>query len=109
MRRAAKVDGNHKQLLDLARQLGCFVLDTSSLGQGAPDAFVWRQRPCPDVWPPRTYGWFAVEIKGYRGKLTKAQKDVHARVQVEIWRTEDDVLMFCGVAPLGGRPEETDQ
>ena len=53
MRRAARTDANHRELFDLARALGAFVLETHQLGHGAPDGFVWS----------RGTSWFAVEIK----------------------------------------------
>ena len=86
MRRAARVDANHAELLDVARTLGGFVVDTKSLGQGAPDAFVFIHRL-----------WRAVEIKTARGRLTTAQKTLHAMAPVLIWRSRADVLRAFGV------------
>jgi hypothetical protein len=37
MRRAARVDGNHGEIIDTLRKAGCTVLDMSRLGNGAPD------------------------------------------------------------------------
>jgi len=85
MRRAAKVDGNHRELLDLARRLGGFVVDCKSLGQGSPDAFVFI----------RTH-WRAVEIKQGDGKLTRPQQTLHAMCPITIWRTAADVLQAFG-------------
>lgn len=43
MRRAAKVDGNHSEIVKHLRQLGMSVADTSRLGGGFPDLVVsWR-------------------------------------------------------------------
>lgn len=81
MRRDARVDTNHRALLDLARTLGGVVVDTKSLGQGAPDAFVLIRSL-----------WHAVEIKTARGRPTPAQAELHVRAPVLIWRTPDDVL-----------------
>ena len=81
MRRDARTDGNHRELLDLARRLGGFVIDTSQLGEGKPDAFVWCR-----------VKWLAVEIKSARGHLTTAQRTLHAMVPIAIWRTREDVL-----------------
>lgn len=86
MRRAAKVDGNHRELLDLARRLGGYVIDTKSVGRGCPDAFCFI----------RTH-WRAVEIKQGKGKLTTAQQTLHAMVPITIWRTEADVFAAFGV------------
>lgn len=86
MRRAARTDGNHRELLDLARRLGGFVIDSSPLGKGAPDAFVFIRTQ-----------WRAVEIKVLRGTLTTAQRTLHAMAPVLIWRTQNDVLDAFGV------------
>ena len=40
MRRAARVDANHKEVVDEFRRLGCSVLDMSRLGDGAPDLLI---------------------------------------------------------------------
>lgn len=40
MRRAAKVDGNHSEIIKALRQIGASVADTSRIGQGFPDAVV---------------------------------------------------------------------
>ena len=40
MRRAARVDGNHAQIVDAFRSLGCAVLDLSRVGKGCPDILV---------------------------------------------------------------------
>lgn len=43
MRRAARVDGNHKAIVKRLRELGMSVADTSRLGAGFPDIVVgWR-------------------------------------------------------------------
>lgn len=85
MRRAARVDSNHRELLDLARTLGGYVIDCRSLGQGNPDAFVFI----------RTH-WRAVEIKTEHGTLTPQQAQLHRTVPIHIWRTDEDVLDAFG-------------
>ena len=40
MRRAAKVDGNHGEVIKALREAGCRVFDTSRVGGGFPDALV---------------------------------------------------------------------
>ena len=87
MRTAARVDSNHRKLLDLASQLGGFVIETHRLGHGAPDAMVWSIDK----------HWQAVEIKTARGKLTPDQKNLHRQAPVLIWRTEADVCAHFGV------------
>jgi hypothetical protein len=87
MRRAARTDGNHRELLDLARRLGGFVIDCRSLGCGAPDAFV----------AIKGQRWIAVEIKTPRGKLTAAQQTLHVQAPIVIWRAREDVYAAFGV------------
>lgn len=49
MRRAAKTDANHAEIVAALRQAGCGVLDLSRVGNGCPDLLVhlpsypWRQ------------------------------------------------------------------
>jgi len=40
MRRAAKTDANHAQIVHVLKQCGCSVLDLSSVGAGCPDLLV---------------------------------------------------------------------
>ena len=45
MRRAAKVDANHAEVVAALRQIGCRVQDLSGVGGGCPDLLVgWRGR-----------------------------------------------------------------
>jgi len=88
MRRRGRVDGNHRALLHLARQLGGVVQDTSQVGHGCPDAFVFT----------RDKGWAAVEVKDARtGTLTPSQVIVHRLSPVLIWQTEGDVFKHFGI------------
>lgn len=73
MRRAAKVDGNHSEIIKALRQIGASVADTSRIGQGFPDAVVgFRGKN------------FMLEIKNgelspCRRKLTEDEKLFHER------------------------------
>ncbi len=40
MRRAARVDGNHAEIVDFFKKLGCSVLSLAPLGGGVPDLLV---------------------------------------------------------------------
>lgn len=40
MRRAARTDGNHSQIMRALRAVGCSVLDLSQLGGGVPDLLI---------------------------------------------------------------------
>jgi hypothetical protein len=95
VRRACRVDDNHRPILAALRSLGAIVTDTSHVGDGFPDAFVlWRGKCLP------------VEIKDgskppSRRKLTPAQTVFHAEwaragVPVTVLETEDDALKFLG-------------
>jgi hypothetical protein len=40
VRRAARVDANHKDIADAFRKMGCSFLSLAPLGKGAPDAAI---------------------------------------------------------------------
>ena len=40
MRRAAKIDANHGDIVEALRGIGCSVLSLAPLGKGAPDLLV---------------------------------------------------------------------
>lgn len=67
MPRARRVDENQEAVVDAFRQAGARVRVCSEIGKGHPDLIVvW------DGWnPPTRY----VEVKGPKGKLTKAQRE----------------------------------
>ena len=71
MRRAAKVDANHAAIRTAFKRMGCSVLDTFTLGRGAPDMVV----SC-------THGTWCVEVKDgnkspSRRALTPDQESFH--------------------------------
>lgn len=84
MRRAAKVDRNHKEIVAAFRACGCSVVSLAALGRGVPDLLVARGR------------WMAlVEVKAPGGRLTPDQEAFMAvwrGPKVQIVRTVDDVL-----------------
>lgn len=62
MRRAAKVDGNHSQMVQAFRNAGCAVVSLAALGKGVPDLLV-------------SFGgitWL-IEVKMPKGTLTDDQ------------------------------------
>ena len=91
MRRAAKVDGNHASLREMARQCGIFWVDTFQLGKGAPDAFACNNGQ-----------WWAIEIKDpaqppSKQRLTDDEQEWHKlaawnHAPVAIVRTIDELL-----------------
>lgn len=72
MRRAARVDANHAEIIDTLRKCGWTVYDTSALGNGFFDCIAWKGER----------GLF-VEIKDgslspSRRRLTPDEQRVHA-------------------------------
>ena len=70
MRRAARVDANHKQIVQGLRSSGCTVQDLSAVGKG-----------CPDILVGRNGLNILIEIKTKKGKLTSRQVEWH-----QAWR-----------------------
>lgn len=64
MRRAARVDANHKEIADGLRAIGRSVLDLARLGQNAPDLLVGNGVTN-----------ILVEVKTAKGKLSEGQKN----------------------------------
>jgi len=62
MRRAARTDGNHKQMVEAFRSLGCSVKSLASTGEGVPDLLLAIQG---NTW--------LVEVKMPKGKPTEDQ------------------------------------
>lgn len=90
MRRAARTDSNHREILDAFRRCGYSVADTSQLGDGFTDAVVARDMDTT-----------LVEIKDgtkppSKQKLTGDQEKFHAgwKGRIVIIRSVDDVLQF---------------
>lgn len=72
MRRAAKVDANHREVADALMRCGAWVIDCSGVGQGFPDLLVSHRGKL-----------MLIEVKDgakspSRRKLTPAQVDFHA-------------------------------
>lgn len=44
MRRAARVDANHSDIVDALRDAGCSVWSLAGMGQGCPDLMVYSSR-----------------------------------------------------------------
>lgn len=80
MKRAARVDANHGEIVEAFRQCGAEVLSLASLGKGCPDALVAFR------------GALAlIEIKTPTAKLRPLQERFCARWPVSIVRSVDDV------------------
>ena len=89
MRRAAKVDGNQREIVRALRDVGASVILTHQVGQGCPDAIVGF----------RGVNYLS-EIKMLRGRLTDDQVALHNTWQgapIKIIRSIDDALRMIGV------------
>lgn len=61
------MDANHGLIRDALRHFGCYVVDTSHVGEGFPDLLVARNQRAA-----------LVEVKTAGGKLTGLQEDFRA-------------------------------
>jgi hypothetical protein len=73
MRRAARTDGNHREIIAALRAVGCSVFDVSRMGQGAPDivvSFAGRS--------------IFLELKMKGETLTPMERDWHAATRATV-------------------------
>jgi len=83
---AQRRDANHKEIVDYARIHGYEVIETHSVGNGAPDAIMFETSPPWRVW--------LLEIKTLKGKLTPAEILFHKTWRakpINIVRTTEDL------------------
>ena len=95
MRRAARTDDNHSEIMAALRATGAYVVDCSRVGDGFPDALVFFRGHC-----------IPVEIKDSakppsRRKLTPDQVVFHAEakargVEVRVVTNENEALAVVG-------------
>ena len=88
MRRAAKVDANHRLIVGALLSCGCAVEDTSGIGRGFADLLVYHRS---------TRRLLLVEVKDgdkppSARKLTKAQELWHARFPVHVVESVEQAL-----------------
>jgi hypothetical protein len=95
VRRAAKVDDNHGEIVKALRSYGCSVLDLSAVGKGCPDLLVT---------PPNSHSAFLMEIKDGKKppsarKLTDAQVKFHSEWTgwISVVTSVDEALLAVGV------------
>lgn len=88
MRKRAKVDETHSEIVAAFRQAGWLVLSLASLGNGAPDLLV-ADRGCPE-------DLYLVEVKGAKGKVRASQGEFAKRWQVHVIRSVPEVMDFIG-------------
>ncbi len=97
MRRRAQRDGNHAEIVRLARDVGLLVADTASLGGGFPDLVVGcRKPPCPSCGQHALEMWEVKDgsLPPSRRILTPDEARFHQvwREHVRIVATRDDVM-----------------
>ena len=85
MRRAARVDANHGEIVKALRACGCTVLDASGLGGGFPDLVVGCQG--------RTV---LMEVKD-GSKVPSARKLTDAQVQMHAAWNGGPLVVVCDV------------
>ena len=87
MRRAARIDSNHAEIVATLRGVGASVQDLAAVGKGCPDLLVGYRNQN-----------YLFEVKTAKGKTTKAQVFWHAdwRGIVYIVRSADEALKVIG-------------
>lgn len=107
MRRAAKVDANHEQVVTALRAAGASVLSLAAVGNGCPDLLVHmpaRYHATPDyrmqMWPA---SYYLLEVKDGQKvpsarKLTKHQEEFHQTWQGPIYvvKSPEEALKAVG-------------
>lgn len=96
MRRPAKVDANHPQIVAALRAAGCWVMDLSAVGKGCPDLLVHG--------PVHSWDFKLLEVKDgskppSARKLTPAQIEFHAgcRGPVVVVKDVPEALAAMGI------------
>jgi hypothetical protein len=98
MRLRARIDTNHKEIVDALRSAGCSVQSLAQIGKGCPDLLVGRAGR----------NWL-LEVKAGRAKLTDDEWRWHAawRGETATVRTLSDALAVVGIT-ITGRAERPD-
>ena len=83
MKQRARVDKNHKSIVQCFRKLGCSVLSLHAVGKGCPDLVVCYQMQL-----------YLVEVKDTGGKLNTLQEDWHRKwgSPVHVVRSNSEVV-----------------
>jgi len=98
VRRAAKVDANHAEIVRALKSAGCGVIDMSPMGKGVPDLLVHAP-----TFPACRMPVF-LEVKDgkkppSKRKLTPAQEEFHANWKgwVYVVTSPDEALAAVGI------------
>ena len=83
MKQRARVDKNHKSIVQCFRKLGCSVLSLHMVGKGCPDLLICYQMQL-----------YLVEVKDTGGKLNTLQEDWHRKwgSPVYVVRSKNEVV-----------------
>ncbi len=83
MKQRARVDKNHKSIVECFRKLGCSVLSLHMVGKGCPDLLICYQMQL-----------YLVEVKDTGGKLNTLQEDWHRKwgSPVYVVRSNNEVV-----------------
>ncbi len=83
MKQRARVDKNHKSIVQCFRKLGCSVLSLHAVGKGCPDLLICYQMQL-----------YLVEVKDTGGKLNTLQEDWHRKwgSPVYVVRSNNEVV-----------------
>ena len=86
MRRRARVDACHAEIVDALRRIGCGVWSTASFGRGCPDLVVWTGTK-----------YLLLELKAAKGSLTPDQTQWLQwwNGPVHVVRSVDEALRVC--------------
>jgi hypothetical protein len=76
MRRAARVDSNHEEIVRVLRLAGCSVLSLAAIGEGIPDLLVYSSR---------TKQTFLVEVKAGEKVPSHRALNAQQRAFAEHW------------------------
>lgn len=80
--RAARLDGNHAEIVDALRRSGRLVLSLARMGEGVPDILTYRADE----------GFRLHEIKMPKGKLRRQQEAFQAKGwPVDVIRSVEDI------------------
>jgi len=80
--RAARIDGNHTEIVDALRRSGRLVLSLARMGEGVPDALTYRADE----------GFRLIEIKMPKGKIRRQQEAFAAKGwPVDIVRSVEEI------------------
>lgn len=95
MRRRARVDNTHPEIVEALRGVGCDVVSLAALGHGVPDLLAYH---------PPTRRWALIEVKSPGGTLTTEEAFWHERhaVPVTVAYSVEDALRAIGVTVTGG-------